>query len=124
MIVTAIIGVLVSLALPAYTRYTNSSRFTEAVLAMRTHQDSFLVSAFSYRLDSLADADSGNNGIMDSQALTASTHGINITNGVITVTWKTDGTDLAGVDYTLTPSGVAPPLTWTAGGSCVTLRLC
>ncbi len=119
MIVTAIIGILVSVALPAYDLYRNRARFSEAILAIGYHRAAILSQAYANRLNDLTDVNSGTNGIPPVQTQAATTHGISVTNGVITVTWMADGTDLAGTTYTLTPDGLVPPIQWTAGGTCM-----
>ena len=124
MIVTAIIGILVSVALPAYDLYRNRARFAEAILAIGYHRSAIITQAHSDRFNSLADADSGTNGIPPVQAQTATQHGIEVVDGVITVTWMADGTDLAGTTYTLAAQSVTPPIQWVTGGSCVTGGYC
>ncbi|MEQ8954326.1 MAG: prepilin-type N-terminal cleavage/methylation domain-containing protein [Gammaproteobacteria bacterium] len=118
MIVTAIIGILVSVALPAYDLYRNRARFSEAILAIGFYRAAILVQAHSDRFTTLADVDAGTNGIPPTQAQTATQHGIDVVDGVITVTWMADGTDLAGVTYTIAAQGVNPPIEWVQGGSC------
>ena len=124
MIVTAIIGILVSVALPAYDLYRNRARFAEAILAIGYYRASIITQAHSDRFNTLADADAGTNGIPAAQAQTATQHGINVTDGVITVTWMADGTDLAGTTYTLAAQSVTPPIQWQSGGTCVTGGYC
>lgn len=124
MIVTAIIGILVSVALPAYDLYRNRARFSEAILAIGFYRAAILVQAHADRFNSLADVDAGTNGIPPTQAQAASTHGITVADGVITVTWMADGTDLAGITYTLAAQSVTPPITWASGGTCVTGGYC
>ena len=124
MIVTAIIGILVSVALPAYDLYRNRARFAEAILAIGYHRAAIITQAHSDRFVSLADVDAGTNGIPPTQAAAASTHGIDVVDGMITLTWQSDGTDLQGVTYTLTASSTTPPIQWTPGGTCATLGYC
>ena len=124
MIVVAIIGILASIALPAYDLYRNRARFAEAILAIGFHRGAILVQAHSDRFGTLADVDAGTNGIPPTQAQAASTHGIDVLNGVITVTWMADGTDLAGTTYSLAAQGVVPPVAWVTGGSCVARGYC
>ncbi len=124
MIVTAIIGILVSVALPAYDLYRNRARFAEAILAIAFYRAAILVQAHADRFNSLPDVDAGTNGIPPTQAQAASTHGINVVDGVITVTWQADGTDLAGITYTLAAETVDPPITWVSGGTCVNGGFC
>jgi type IV pilus assembly protein PilA len=124
MIVTAIIGILVSAALPAYDLYRNRARFSEAILSIGYYRAAIITQAHSDRFNSLADADAGTNGIPGTQAQGPSQHGIDVVDGAITVTWMADGTDLAGTTYTLTAQSVTPPIRWLPGGSCVTRGYC
>ena len=119
MIVTAIIGILVSVAIPAYSLYRNRARFAEAILAIGYHRSSIIIQAHSDRFASLDEVDAGTNGIPPMQTLSATVHGIDVVNGVVTSTWMSDGTDLAGVTYTLAADGIEPPIKWTSGGTCV-----
>ena len=124
MIVTAIIGILVSVALPAYDLYRNRARFAEAILASGLYRGAIIVQAHSDQFGSLADVDAGTNGIPVAQTRAATTHGIDVVDGVITVTWMADGTNLAGITYTLAADTVTPPVTWTSGGSCIDAGYC
>ena len=45
MIVIAIIGILASVALPAYNMYSNRARFAEAVLAVTAYRNFIIVAA-------------------------------------------------------------------------------
>lgn len=118
MIVTAIIGILVSDALPAYDLYRNRARFSEAILAIGRYRAMIITQAHSDRFASLADADAGALGIPPAQTQTATQHVIDVVDGVITVTWMAYGSDLAGVTYTLAAQGVNPPIQWVSGGTC------
>ncbi len=124
LIVVAIIGVLASVALPAYTLYQNSARFSEAILAIGSNRSAMAVAAASNRVSAITDFDSGTNGLPPAVVQAASTHGIDVTDGVITITWKADGTNLAGVTYTLTAQGFLPPIQWVSGGTCVAGGYC
>lgn len=119
MIVVAIIGILASVALPAYTLYQNSARFSEAILAVGSNRSAMAVAAAAGRVTALTDFNSGTNGVPGEQVLGANTHGIDVTNGVIEITWRTDGTSLDGVTYTLTAQGFLPPIQWVSGGTCI-----
>ncbi len=124
MIVVAIIGILASVALPAYTLYQNKARFSEAILAIGSNRSAMVVAASAGRVTALTDFDSGTNGIPAAQIAAADTHGIDVIDGVIRVTWRSDGTSLAGVTYTLTAQGFLPPLQWVSGGTCITNGYC
>ena len=124
LIVVAIIGVLASVALPAYTLYQNSARFSEAILAIGSNRSAMAVAASTGRVTALTDFDSGTNGLPPAQLAAANTHGIDVTDGVIQVTWRSDGTNLAGITYTLAAQGFLPPIQWVSGGSCVANGYC
>jgi type IV pilus assembly protein PilA len=124
MIVVAIIGILASVALPAYTLYQNSARFSEAILAVGSNRSAMAVAAAAGRVSAITDFDSGTNGLPPAQTVAASTHGIGVTDGVITITWRSDGTSLDGVTYTLTAQGFLPPIQWVAGGTCIAGGYC
>ena len=124
LIVVAIIGVLASVALPAYTLYQNSARFTEAILALGSSSSAMDVAAATGSVSALTDFDSGTNGLPSAQTLAVDAHGISVTDGVITIVWKTDGTSLSGVTYTLTAQGILPPIQWVSGGTCVAAGYC
>ena len=118
MLVVTIIGILAAIALPEYIEYSNRSRFTEAVLATGDYQAAFVVQVHSERLTALADADAGLNGIPAAVVQTATAHGMDMVDGVITITWRADGSSLAGTTYTLAAQGITPPIEWLPGGSC------
>lgn len=86
MIVTAIIGILISVALPAYDLYRNRARLSEAILSNGYYRAAIIIQAHSDRFNSLADADAGTNGIPGTQAQEPSQHDIDAVDGVITVT--------------------------------------
>lgn len=124
MIVVAILGILASVALPAYTHYRNRAAFTEALLAFSVYQNSIIVAAEANRLTSIDDIEEGENGIPDSQKRDEDNHGIHVHSGEIKVTWKKDDSALSVANYTLTAQNITPPIRWVAGGSCITLGLC
>ena len=129
MIVVAIIGILAAVALPAYQTYADRAKFVEATLEVKPSKSAILIAVETKRtpagaLLALADLQPGTYGIAPDRAPTATTHGVSVASGVITVTWKSDGTDLDGVTYTLTPDGATPPIQWAIGGTCLASGYC
>ena len=124
MIVVAIIGILAAVALPAYQTYSDRARFSEAVLAATPLKSAISVAVQTKNPADLAALDAETFGIPADVAATATDHGLAVENGVITVTWATDGSDLEGITYTLTADGVTAPLVWTQGGTCLENGYC
>lgn len=124
MMVVAIIGILASVALPAYDLYRNRARFSEAILGIGAHRAAIITAASIGRGATIADYDSGALGIPPVQAQAATTHGISVTDGAITLTWRADGSDLAGATYVLQAGGIVPPVQWTATGTCIASGYC
>ncbi|MDA0687619.1 MAG: prepilin-type N-terminal cleavage/methylation domain-containing protein [Proteobacteria bacterium] len=124
MISVAIIGILASVALPAYQMYSNRARFAEAVLAVSPYRNFIVVGAESNRFVTVDDMDEETNGIPAGIQRTATTHGVHVFDGVIRVTWRDDGSALAGTNYTLTAQNVTPPIQWVEGGNCLNRGFC
>lgn len=106
----AIIGVLASVAIPAYAQYTQSARFTEAEIAARLYQNAVVVAANAGRYSAFTNNDEGILGVQDFQARDAYTHGIHVHDGEVILTWKDDDTVLDGVTFTLTAQSFTPPI--------------
>ena len=81
LIVTAIIGVLASVAIPAYAQYTQAARFTEAEIAAGLYQNAVVVAANAGRYSAFTDINEGILGVQDFQARDANTHGIHVHDG-------------------------------------------
>ena len=124
MVVVAILGILASVALPAYSHYRNRAAFTEALLAFSVYQNYIIIAAESNRLNDIDDIQEGENGIPDSQRRDEDTHGIHVHKGEIKVTWKDDGSAMSAANYTLTAQNITPPIQLVEGGSCIALGLC
>lgn len=124
MIVVAIIGILAAVALPTYSMYSNRAAFSEALLATTPYRTFIVVGIEAGRFNSLADVDEEQGGIPAGIQRTATAHGVHVFNGEIRVTWADDGSDLAGINYTLTAQNMTPPIQWAEGGSCFSLGVC
>lgn len=124
MMVVAIIGILSSVALPAYQQYSNRARFAEAVLATSVYRNAIIVGANANRFSAVTDMWEGTNGIPVEQVRSATAHGIHVHDGQIIVSWRADGSSLAGINYTLTAQNATPPIRWVEGGTCLFNALC
>lgn len=121
MIVIAIIGILASVALPAYETYTKRAKFSEVVLATTPYKSALEVAAQTGQITALDDADGGTNGIPTNAGASGVVTSVTVTDGVIT------GTGTAAVDtatITFTPNGVTAPIQWSKGGNCLTKGYC
>ncbi len=124
MLVVAIIGILAQIALPAYESYSNKTRFTEAVLAASASQTAIYIATTTGSPNSINDLDAGSLGIPAAIPRTVADHGVDTVDGVITVTWRNDGSLLDGRTYILTADGHTPPVRWTASGTCQVVGYC
>ena len=124
MIVVAIIGILAAVALPAYQNYTNRAKFAEAVLAVTPYKTAMELAIQTKNPTAKTDLDAAKLGIPDDITVGATVHGVTVADGLITVTWQTDGTPLEGITYTLEANGVTPPVQWAEGGTCLTNGFC
>jgi type IV pilus assembly protein PilA len=127
MIVIAIIGILASVALPAYQTYTKKAKFSEVVLAGSNVKSSVDV-CFQTRGDNnLANCDTfakiGINAVDLNQGAHVTSAALTATTAVITVTGNATSVD--GQTYVLTPTEVGQTLTWSdAASSCIAAGLC
>jgi type IV pilus assembly protein PilA len=129
LIIITIIGILASLALPAYKNYSNRSKFTEAMLETSTPKNAITIALETKRKADgtplvLTDLQAGLYGIAENTPQTNFRHGVNVRNGIITITWKSDNSELDAITFTLTPNSNIPPITWTTGGTCLIYSLC
>ena len=128
MIVVAIIGILASIAVPAYQTYTMKAKFTEVVSAVAPFK--LGVEVCFQEQGSLSNCTNGSNGVpiaavaagyvaVGSGAVTGNAA------GAATITMTSQGVS-AGTTYTLSTTGATAgvPIIWTKGGSCVNAALC
>jgi type IV pilus assembly protein PilA len=124
MIVVAIIGILAAVALPAYQKYTQKSKFTEVVLATAGLKTQ--VELCAQDLGGVASCTAASNGI-DANITTAAgkVASVSTAAGVITATAVSGGTSgLTGETYILTPTFAAGKVDWTVSGTCLAANFC
>ena len=124
LILAAIIGILMTIALPAYQNYSNRAAFSELILAATPRKTAVELAIQTRNPSTPEDLDGGSLGIPTDITVAAATHGAAVLDGTIIMTWQDDDTDLAGVTYTLTADDITPPVRWTKGGTCQTNGLC
>jgi len=125
MIVVAIIGILAAIALPAYQQYTNQSKFSELVIGVTPLKTIIELRVQIVTSTAMTDMDDGANGLPSEITVSPTTHGLSVTDGVITGIWIDDDTPLDGITYILTPTATANGvITWAPSGTCVTLSFC
>ncbi|PCI81895.1 MAG: pilus assembly protein TapA [SAR86 cluster bacterium] len=124
MIVVAIIGILAAVALPAYQNYSNRAAFSELVLAVTPLKTAIELGIQTRSPTAIGDLDQAVFGIPATVSVTSLLHGSTVADGGITMTWRSDGTPLAGITYSLTAQGITPPVQWAEGGTCLTNGFC
>tara|TARA_B110000211_G_scaffold180631_1_gene204433 strand:+ start:376 stop:795 length:420 start_codon:yes stop_codon:yes gene_type:complete len=124
MIVIAIIGILASVALPAYNTYTDNARFSEVKAAAAFYRTPADLAVQRGRATLLTDLNVGTNGIPAADApgalVGAAVTGATIVDGVITITSNLGANDT----YTLTATLNNGSINWAEGGTCVAAGLC
>ena len=132
MIVVAIIGILASVALPAYQTYTNKAKFSEVVLAasslkqtatlcFQTRSSSFVACNTSTKIGAQLSAAAAGN-VVSSVSYAAS----GATTLKITATGVSSliGSPTTSQTYTLAGTESGGSLVWTTGGTCLAGGLC
>ena len=127
MIVVAIIGILASIALPAYQTYTNKAKFSEVILATSNQktavelcgQTSATVLTFN------ANCINGVNGVINAGP-TGQVASVNVTAGAAAADVIITATGAAGIaeTYIMTGTLLAGQVTWAKTGTCVNAGLC
>ncbi len=127
MIVVAIIGILASIALPAYTTYTKKAKFTEVVLATQGVKLAIEVcvqdGSCATTPGTIAGIAFGSLGVPAMPAASGAYTSMTVsTAGVITAT---GAAAVDSKDFTLTPTASTEgKVTWVKGGSCVAAAIC
>ena len=127
MIVIAIIGILASVALPAYSQYTKKAKFSEVILAGSSVKGLVDLCFQTRGAQKLANCDTlakiGGNTLDITDGVQVA--GVVMT-GTTAVVTMTGAITVDSVTYSLTPavSGGGNTLGWTEGGTCITSGLC
>ena len=126
MIVIAIIGILAAVALPAYQNYTKKAKFAEVIAAVAPYKTAIDLAiqkgtCAGVAVTALTQLDHAVCGIPAAAGPTGQILKVEVADGVITAT---GATTVDSATYTLTPNGIAPPIQWAEGGSCLTVGLC
>ncbi len=124
LVAIAIVGILAVIAVPQYLDFTRRATFTELIQAAAPIRQSVELAVQTRGVTDIETLDSGALGIPATVAAAVAAHGSTVADGVITMTWRDDGTNLDAVTYTLTPNGVVPPIDWTVGGTCFAQNVC
>ena len=119
----AIIGMLVSVAIPAYSQYLDRVRFSKAILLAESYKPAIKAAAFR-GVASANDLDSGINGIPPWQWSGNNPYFLGVFDGYIYVFWEFDGSPLSGESYWLRATNTNPPMQWEEGGSCIWSGYC
>ena len=129
MIVVAIIGILASIALPAYQTYTKKARFSEVVMAATAPKTAVEVCAQEQGVVSgaVTGCAGGSNGVPANIATASGTVNSVATSdaGIITVIPVVVNGLVAADTYILTPTADAQgKLNWAVTGGCVAKGYC
>jgi type IV pilus assembly protein PilA len=129
MIVVAIIGILASVALPAYQTYTNKAKFSEVVLASSNMKTAVEICGQTYA-SSDADFDascgtSGTNGVnnVGASGYVASV-AVSTAGDTVIITATSSGIGNAAATHILTGTLTSGQVTWVTSGSCQSAGWC
>ncbi len=121
MIVIAIVGILATVALPAYQTYVSKAKFSEVILATAVVKVAVELCAQDQGTES--NCSGGANGIPSNAGASGYLSSLTTTNGIITATAvgtsAAAASGLNGETYKLTPSYANGKITWTVDGTCL-----
>ena len=126
MIVIAIIGILAAVALPAYQTYTKKAKFAEVIAAVAPYKTAIDLAiqkgtCGGVAVTALTQLDHAVCGIPAAAVATGQILKVEVADGIITAF---GATTVDSATYTLTANGVAAPVQWAEGGTCLTVGLC
>ena len=125
MIVIAIIGILASVALPAYQAYVKKAKFSEVVMAVSMVKSAINVCYAIRGAGDLSKCDTeAEIGVYLSDAEEAPmVNSVTLTTDTAVIT-ATGSAAVDGQTFILTPVGDGKNLTWNQTGSCIASGLC
>ncbi|MBL7004478.1 MAG: prepilin-type N-terminal cleavage/methylation domain-containing protein [Gammaproteobacteria bacterium] len=130
MIVVAIIGILASVALPAYQTYTEKAKFSEVVLSASGVKSAIEVCVQVNGSLAACDADAGAAGSASVRAAVAGAAGgsnvasVAVTTATAVITSTGNDLGSGAKDYIMTPTLTSGQITWAKTGSCVAAGIC
>jgi type IV pilus assembly protein PilA len=125
MIVVAIIGILASVALPAYQTYAKRSQFTEVILASNTVKSAYEVCVQTNGATTCDDATSNEGKALAAIAAAANTGTVVDTVSIAKNVITSKGTaDVNSETYILTGTVTGGAVTWAVSGTCVAASYC
>jgi len=105
MVALAIVGLLMSAALPAFQRYADTARFCEAIVAINTLKAAVEIAVSGGLISNINDMYSGRNGIVNFEfgvlKREARMHFTGVISGSIYARWPMDGSLPQGQTYIL-----------------------
>lgn len=125
MIVVAIIGILAAIALPAYSKYMDKSKYVEVIQSTAAAKTAVEICAQD--LGTLTGCDGGAQGIppdIASDVTTKYANAVTTAGGNITAAPKAFGGVLATDTYILNAAYANGKVTWTVAGGCLAKQLC
>ncbi len=128
LIVIAIIGVLATIALPAYQQYSDKANFSEVILATSSAKSAVEICAMTKgTVSGTACSAASDASVSASQQTTASGRVASVligNDGVISATAKDIKVSGSSATYVLTPTLANKRVTWAISGNCKTGGIC